>query len=334
MSVVDVGTRIDLFQRRHAWIAFPLAVRKKYAEDRGGYVAAMITYYAFFSLFPLLIVGATLVGFVVQGDAALQERLARSALGQIPLIGSDLRVNSLTGSSAALVLGLAVSLWAGMKVFVAAESAARWIWYERDRRVAGFFRARLRAFELLVVIGGGALVATALTAARAASYEGRPASEPLVFLSLAADFGLFWIASRLLAPPDVGWRQLAAGAAVGAGAWAILQEVGDMFVSHVLTTASVTYGTFAGVIGLLSFIYLAVTAAVVATEINVVAARGLWPRGVAPFERSSPTRGDERAAARRIEALAADWTGPEFRQWTFVRPGIAAGGELPHLQDL
>jgi membrane protein len=80
VSVADVGTRIDRFQRRHDRIAFPLAVRKRYAEDRGGYVAAMITYYAFFSHFPLLIVRATLVGFVVQGDAALQERLARSTI--------------------------------------------------------------------------------------------------------------------------------------------------------------------------------------------------------------------------------------------------------------
>jgi hypothetical protein len=61
-----------------------------------------------------------------------------------------------------------------------------------------------------------------------------------------------------------------------------------VFVSHVLTTASATYGTVAAVIGLLSFIYLAVTAALVATEI-VVAARGLWPRSVAPIERLPPS---------------------------------------------
>ena len=315
MRIVDASLRVNRFQQRHAWIAFPLAVRQKYADDRGGYLAAMITYYAFFSVFPLLIVATTLLGFVVHGDAALQERLARSTLGQIPLIGRDLHVHALAGSPTALVLGLATSLWAGTRVFIAFEEVAEWIWYVRRREFTGFLRARLRAFELLVVIGGGALVTTVLTGARAAAVDaGRPTRAALLLGSLAADFALFWIASRLLAPAGVRWRQLAAGAAVGAGGWALLQEVGDRFVSHVLTTASATYGTFAAVIGLLSFTYLAVTVALVATEINVVAVRGLWPRSFSPFEPPAATLGDQQAATLRIPALTAEPSAAESPQ--------------------
>jgi membrane protein len=307
VSVVDVSARIDGYQQRHAWMAFPLAVRQKYAEDRGGYVAAAVTYYAFFSLFPLLIVAATLLGFVVHGDPELQERLARTALGQIPLIGRDLRVHALNGSPTALVLSLAASLWAGTRVFIAFEAAAESIWYLRDTRFSGYLRARLRALELLVVIGGGALLTTALTGARAAAGKGGPTSSALLLVSLTADFGLFWVASRLLAPADVDWRQLIPGAAVGGGAWALLQQVGDVFVSRVLANASATYGTFATVIGLLSFTYVAVTIALVAMEINVVAVRGLWPRSFSPFQAAAPTPGDDRAAALRIKAAGAEF---------------------------
>jgi uncharacterized BrkB/YihY/UPF0761 family membrane protein/uncharacterized membrane protein HdeD (DUF308 family) len=307
MSVADVSARIDRYQQRHAWVAFALAVRQKYADDRGGYVAAAVTYYAFFSLFPLLIVATTLLGLVVHGDAELQERLARTVLGQIPLIGRDLRVHALTGSPTALVLSLAASLWAGMRVFVASEAAAESIWYVRDTRFSGYLRARLRALELLAVIGGGALLTTALAGARATAGKGGPTSAALLLASLAADFGLFWVASRLLAPADASWRQLIPGAAVGGGAWALLQQVGDAFVSHVLANASATYGTFATVIGLLSFTYVAVTIGVVAMEINVVAVRGLWPRSFSPFEAPATTPGDDRAAALRIDAARAEF---------------------------
>jgi uncharacterized BrkB/YihY/UPF0761 family membrane protein len=46
----------DRFQQRRRWLGFPLAVLMKYADDQGGYLAATITYYAFFAIFPLLLV--------------------------------------------------------------------------------------------------------------------------------------------------------------------------------------------------------------------------------------------------------------------------------------
>jgi uncharacterized BrkB/YihY/UPF0761 family membrane protein len=247
-------------------------------------------------------------------------------LGQIPLIGRDLSVHALTGSPTALVLGLATSLWAGMRVFIASEAAAEWIWYVRDARFAGYLRARVRALELLVVIGGGALLTTALTGARAAAGRDGAASAALLLVSLAADFGLFWIASHFLAPADVRRRQLIPGAVAGAGAWALLQQLGDAFVSHVLTTASATYGTFAGVIGLLSFTYVAVTIALVAMEVSVVAVRGLWPRSLSPF-RAAPTPGDTRAAALRVAAFE---TGAGFPQQVGT---IADAPEVPAAQQ-
>ena len=52
----------DQFQQRHRWLGFPLAVLQKYADDQGGYLAATITYYGFFAIFPLLLVLTTLAG--------------------------------------------------------------------------------------------------------------------------------------------------------------------------------------------------------------------------------------------------------------------------------
>jgi membrane protein len=103
----------DRFQQRHRWLGFPLAVLLKYADDQGGYLAATITYYGFFALFPLLLVLTTLLGFVLQGHRHLERRIVNSALGQFPVIGPQLSHGSLHGSALALALGLAAALWAG-----------------------------------------------------------------------------------------------------------------------------------------------------------------------------------------------------------------------------
>src|SRR5579859_3291472 len=103
----------DRFQQRRRWLGFALAVLQKYADDQGGYLAATITYYGFFAIFPLLLVMTTVLGFVLQGHAHLERRIVNSALGQFPVIGPQLSHGSLHGSALVLALGLAAALWAG-----------------------------------------------------------------------------------------------------------------------------------------------------------------------------------------------------------------------------
>src|SRR5215211_7838238 len=75
---------VDDVQQRHRWLAFPMAVVKKYGEDQAGQRAALLAYYGFFSLFPLLLVAVTVLSFVLHGRADLSERVADSTLAQFP----------------------------------------------------------------------------------------------------------------------------------------------------------------------------------------------------------------------------------------------------------
>ena len=81
---------VDDFQQRHRWLAFPVAVAKKYGEDQAGHRAALLAYYGFFSLFPLLLVAVTVLGFVLQGRSDLGERIVDSAVAQFPVIGDEI----------------------------------------------------------------------------------------------------------------------------------------------------------------------------------------------------------------------------------------------------
>jgi inner membrane protein YhjD len=290
----------DRLQQQHPLLGFPLAVRQKYSDDQGSYLAATITYYGFFSVFPLLLVAVTLLGFVLQGHAAIERSLIHSALGQFPIIGHDLRLHRLGGSAIALAIGLALSLWAGMGVFLAAQNAMEHLWGIPYRSRPDFFHARGRALLLLLVLGGGAIGTTILSGLGTfgASY-GVGWKLASIALSTLLDVGLFWIAFRLLTSKDVSWRCLRGGAIAAGIAWQTLQAVGTYYVGHELRHASAAYGTFGSVIGLLSFIYLSAHVTLLAAEANVVATRKLWPRSFSVILQQPTTPADRRTLTTR-----------------------------------
>jgi YihY family inner membrane protein len=270
---------VDSYQRRHAWLGFPLAVRKKFSDDQGGTIAAAVTYYGFFSIFPLLLVFVSVLGFVLRGHPGLERSIVNSALGQLPIVGGQLHAHSLKGSTVGVAVGIAASLWAGMNVFTAVERGMSRFWDVPREHRAGFVGSRLRALLVVLVIGTGVVGATALGGVgTAGGHLGVAWKLAAVVLSTVMDVGLFWAGFRLLTSGVVTWRSLRGGAVVAAVAYEVLQLLGGLYVGHVLKNASNTYGTFALVIGLLSWIYLTVQATLLAAEVNVVATKRLWPR--------------------------------------------------------
>jgi YihY family inner membrane protein len=295
--------RIDEWQQRHRPVGFAFATFQKYSDDQGGYLAATISYYAFFSLFPLLLVLATVLGFVLSGHGDLERSLVDSALGQFPVIGRQLHAHSLQGSGLALAIGIAAALWAGMGVVQAAQNAMNQVWGVPVKERPGFLPSRLRALMLLALLGGGLLLTTVLSGLGSfgASY-GVAWKVGSIALATALNFLLFWAGFRLLTTRDVTWRQLRGGAIAAAVAYEILQAAGGYYVGHVVKGASETYGTFALVIGLLSWIYLSAHAILLAAEGNVVATRRLWPRSLSVAGEQPATSADERALTQRTKA--------------------------------
>jgi membrane protein len=294
--------RFDRLQQRHRALGFLLAVRQKYGDDQGGYLAATIAYYGFFATFPLLLVFAATLGFVLQGHHHLQQTILNSALGQFPVIGRDLKTGALKGNAVVLGLGVAFALWSGSGVFLAAENAMNHLWGVPFKRRPDYFRARARALVLLLLLGGGALLTTALgglgTVGAPLGIGWKLAS---IALSITLNFGLFWVAFRLLTAYDVGWRSLRGGAAAAALLYEALQLLGGYYVGHVLKHASNTYGVFGIVIGLLSWIYLAAHITLLAAEGNVVANRHLWPRSFSIVFEQPATNADEHALRQRAK---------------------------------
>src|ERR1700681_4733726 len=110
MTITDRLQALDRRQQQSPRLSFLAAVVKKFSDDQAGQLAALIAYYGFVSLFPLLLVLVTVLGFVLQGDPDEQKRILDGALGQFPLVSDQLKLHSLSGSDAALVVGIIGSL--------------------------------------------------------------------------------------------------------------------------------------------------------------------------------------------------------------------------------
>jgi YihY family inner membrane protein len=275
--------RVDRLQRRNRWLAFAVGVVKKFGDDEAGKQAALIAYYGFFSLFPLLLVLVTVLGFLVGSSSDFANDVLHSVLSRFPIIGDQIQqnVHSLKGNGLALAVGIAGALWGGMAVVRAAQGAMDTVWNVPRKERPNMMISRLRALVLLVVFGVGIIVSTALagvaTAVAGKSFWGAIA---VLAVTTLVNFALFLAAFQLLTVAAPSWRQLVPGAVVAAIFSVLLQTLGSYLVGHTLKGASQTYGFFAVVIGMLTWIYLQAQLFLLAAEVNVVAAYDLWPRSL------------------------------------------------------
>lgn len=284
---MGVVGRVDGFQREHRWAGFPLAVLYKYVDDSGGYLAALIAYYAFVSLFPLLLVLSTVLGFVLTGDPALQHRVLDSALSQFPVVGGELGTpQAIGGGVVGLVVGVLGSLYGGLGVAQALQYAMNTAWAVPRNSRPNPFKARGRSLILLAT-AGLAVVATTVVSSFGASdlgSFGAVGRVVLLALSVAVNAAAFVFAFRIATTRAVSVRDVAPGAIAAAVGWQVLQTVGVSYVRHVVNGASATNGVFALVLGLLAFLYLTAVLVVFCIEVNVVRVDRLHPRALlTPF---------------------------------------------------
>jgi inner membrane protein YhjD len=307
MSVVE---RLDRFQRRHPRVGLPLAVLYKFFDDQGGYLAALITYYGFLSLFPLLLILNTILNFVLADDPELQQRVLDSALGQFPVVGAQLaHPDTISGNGVALAIGIVVALYGGLGVAQAAQHAMNTIWRVPRNSRPNPLAGRLRGLLLLVVVGlaiAGTTVLSALglTAGSFGANIGSALGVVLVIASVVINIAVFLLGFNVATARPLSWRQNIRGAVAAAVAWQLLQYFGVAYIGHIVKHSSVSGSVFALVLGLMAWIYLGALVVVFAVEYNAVRGLKLWPRALlTPFtDDVELTAADEQAYATQAKA--------------------------------
>ncbi len=292
--------RFDRYQRQRDWLAFPMAVIKKFGEDKAGYLAALVAYFGFFSIFPLMLAFTSILGFVIP-DPEDQREFSDAAADQIPVVGDTIRntAGQLEGSVIAVVIGLAIALWSGLRIIDAMQNALNDVWDLPRVTRPKLVEKRLKGVLMLALIGGG-LVGSIAASNVASLLDVIPGAGKVAIWAGSALVSvlLYLLAFQLLTDADLPWRDLWPGAIFGGVSWWALQTFGSVYIINQQQAAGETYGQFASIIALLAFLFLAAQLSILGAEISVVKSRRLWPR--------SFTKGDFTAADVAVfEHLAA-----------------------------
>ena len=320
MSVVD---KVDGFQRRHPVVGFPLAVVYKFFDDQGNYLAAMLTYYAFVAIFPLMLLGTSILGFVLGAKPEWQEEILDSALAQFPIIGDQLgRPEGLRGSAAGVAFGTLAALYGALGLAQSLQNAMHVAWsVPRNSRPNPFY-SRLKSLLLLLTAGfallGVSVLSTVASTTTTFFEQGERWLLQLVTV-LVVGVGLT-VLFRFAATGQHSFRRAAPGGFSLAVMFQLLQLGGALYVSEVLVGTTAMTKTFGLVLGLVGFLFIGAVMAVLAMEINVVIARELYPRALlTPFtDAVDLTPADRRAYAsyarmqrhKGFEKVSVSWDEP------------------------
>jgi len=285
-------SRLDALQQATPPSALVVSVIKRYSEDRAGRLAALVTFYGFLSVFPLMLLLVTFVTLVVS-ESTLQHDIVNSVLAQFPVIGDQLhkQIGAISaGNSAAVVAAVLGLVWGSFGITNSLQAASATVW-RRPRSEDPSLWGRLgKGLVLLGILGAVALLSTVVAGVAANGVArvgvggnvGRALAFALVLVTNAAGY---LVALKLLAPKETRWRTLWPGTALGATGWSILQVVGGLLIGHRLNRATDFYGAFGIVFGLILWINIGAQLFLYSTELNLVVAGHEWPRSF----RSSPT---------------------------------------------
>jgi YihY family inner membrane protein len=324
--------KADGTQQKYHPSAFVLGVVKKYGDDNGGVLVANLTYSAFVSFFPLLLVLVTVLGLVAAGSPSFRAHAVDAVASQVPLIGHQLteNVHQLRKSSViGLIVGLATLVWGATGLAQAGLFTMEQVWNLPGTARPGFLSRLARSLLFLVLLG---LVVIATSLLAALSTYGHHALSFVVFaeaVTATVNAGMYFVGFRILTPRGVPSRDLAPGAVAAGVGWTALQVAGAYLIHHYLHSDSV-YGIFATVLGLVAWLYLAAEITVYCAEINVVLARRLWPRSIV-----QPPLTEADRASLALQALGNQRREEQQVVVTFTdrEPGASAAAGTPRTPD-
>ncbi|MBX4201539.1 YihY/virulence factor BrkB family protein [Candidatus Saccharibacteria bacterium] len=276
--------KANRFQKSHGPAGFIYAVIKKYSDDNGGYQAALLTYYGFLSIFPLLIVVVSVLEILLRSRPDIQDDLVNHAIQYFPILGDELQSNihAPHWSGIGLVIGVLFTLWGAKGVADVFRYSLNHIWHVPRVKRPGFPAGALKSFLVILFIAGG-FVGAAFLSGFAASLDKTTLFRIVASLvSITVLFAVFWVVFRIgLADyAKAGNAALFLSAISAAIGIQILQIIGGYLITHELNQLTHLYGAFAATLGLFFWIYLQARVIMYAIEIGVVYERKLWPRSL------------------------------------------------------
>jgi membrane protein len=299
-QIKETVNKFDAFQRKHPFVGFPYAVIKKYGDDEAGKQAALLAYYGFLSLFPLLLVLTTSLKLFLRNDSHLQQRILQGATTYFPSIGDSLQPShGVSGTGIALVIGIVLTLFGARGVADVFRGAVNHVWQVPVVKRTGFPMALLKSMSI-VLVGGIGLVAAPFISGYAVSFGHNFAYTLMgLVITMLILFAVFLFLFHLALSVSRPFGELWVGAATAAVGLTVLQSVGGLLITSHLRNLNSLYATFALALGLLYWLYLQTQVVMYAMELDSVRVLKLSPRSVNQKDLTEQDRSAFRLYAHR-----------------------------------
>src|SRR5438105_5672974 len=281
---------IDCWQRHNRVAGVAYGVVRKFGDDDANLWVVALGWYGFTAISPLLLVVVTIFGFI--GVASLGHSVV-TTLHQFPVIGSDFNPAhggaNLHGSVFALIVGVVGLVYGAQGVTQTAERALARVWNTPPIELPGFVPRLVRSVSGLLIIGT-AFVANAFFDTLVTGHgHGLLFRIPLLLVMVTANIGWYFAAFWTLTPRFPHRRNLLPGAIVAGIGFTVLTTAATGLLQTQLRHTTNTYGAFASVIGVVTYLLLLAKLTLYAAELNPVLAETLWPRALPTM---APTEAD------------------------------------------
>jgi len=267
--------RVMVLRRKHHAIDVAVEMLDGWRRHLSGRNASLLAFWGFLSIFPLLLVATTILGFVLEGNQGLQERIVDGALAEVPLLGDDLQKDpaSIDGNLWVLFVGLLGALWSSTKALVGLEGALDDVWDVDVNERSGLPAVRGKAVVGLAVIGLS-LVAT-MTVSAVVNAAGLPGISRILLVTATAAIQILVVAAmyRFLTSAPTTWSMVWPGAVIAGILFAVIQHFSTGIVKRITENASATYGQFALVLGIVTWLSLLAITALMCAELNAAIVR-------------------------------------------------------------
>ena len=285
-------TKIDNYQRKHKIAGFSYGVYKKYAEDEVGQKVALLTYYGFLSLFPLLLVIATLISIFTANDPQSQATATDTISRYIPAIGDQLyqHIHSINKNGFALIFALLFTLYGARGAVESFRKGAKSIWHE-PKKNDPFLKNILRSFVILFFGVVGLVIASVATGYVSAVGSGIEFKLLSVAVNIVALYWVFIFILKASIDRKISIKKIRLGALLSSLGLVFLQIIGGFILASQLKTLDTLYSIFALPLGLLFWIYLQSQVVYIAVVASAVNTKKLWPRSI---NTAIPTSADKK----------------------------------------
>lgn len=289
---------LDRLRTRFPWFDRVMRAQDRYNDCNGNFYAAGITYFTIFSLFPLLMVGFALGGFVLASKpdllADIENRIRSVVSGDLGHQLVTLMDSAIASRGTVGVIGLATAAWAGLGWMANLREALSQMWLQH-KNDASFVGTKLSDLVALV----SAFLAMVLTIALTALGDPELLRKVLrwiglhdfaalggglrvasILVSVLISWMLFSLIIARLPRESVHFRSALRAGLLAAVGFELFKQVASIYLQSV--TRGPAGATFGPVVGLMVFAYVTARLILFATAWAATSAESLAEQPVPP----------------------------------------------------